>query len=129
METILVVDDVAVCRDTITELLHQEDFIVLNAAHGDEAIDLLTRFSVDLVLLDIVMPRLDGISLLRIIRRNRDWRDLPVILLTSAADREHVRTAAALGVQGYILKSQLSADLLRTRIRQCLGARVPDKLV
>ncbi|HRX86336.1 MAG TPA: response regulator [Phycisphaerae bacterium] len=123
MSNILIVDDVPACRETVAEILMGQDHTVFCAERGDEAIDVLTRERVDLMLLDIVMPRLDGLSLLRIVRRNQEWRDLPVILLTGTSDREHVRTAAALGVQGYLLKAQLSADVLSARVEQCLAQR------
>lgn len=121
MSTILVVDDMAICRETVSEALRQHGFKAICAADGAEALSILRENVPDLVLLDVNMPKMNGLTVLRTMRRNPDLKHLPVVLLTDRAERETVAQAAAGGVQGYLLKSQFSFDELLARVESCLG--------
>jgi len=74
----------------------------------------------DLVLLDLCMPDLDGIAVLRAMRRNPTLREMPVVLLTDRAERQYVLAAVEFGVQGYLLKSEFSLKTLLERVSQAL---------
>src|SRR5450755_3383060 len=82
MSIILVVDDITLCREAISRLLEYEGFTVLRANHGREAWALMYHHAPDLVLLDLKMPEMDGVTLLRMIRGSPRWHELPVIVLT-----------------------------------------------
>jgi CheY-like chemotaxis protein len=80
---ILVVDDDEDTRKLIAAYLEDERVEVCTAADGIEGLDLLNRFSPDVVLLDIVMPRMDGMSFLNTIRADPRYRHLPVVIITA----------------------------------------------
>src|SRR5437016_3053187 len=103
---ILVVEDTAICREPIISALKLDGFQVTGAADGQEAIDLIGSARPDLMLLDLEMPRMDGWTVLRLIRDHADHAELPVILLTATVDKECVARARALGVREYLLKGQ-----------------------
>ncbi|MFH1747677.1 MAG: response regulator, partial [Planctomycetota bacterium] len=88
---ILVVDDMPFCRETIAEILRREGFNVLCACDGVEALGMLKKEPVDGLLLDVMMPRMDGLTLLNSLRRDPRWSRLPVILLTDVAEKEKIR--------------------------------------
>ncbi len=119
MKKILVVDDMAICREPIAEALRGRGYDVVCAASGEEALCKLRDQQPDIVLLDMAMPGLDGLAVLRTIRRNPEWRSLPVIMLTDKADRECVVGAASHKVQGYLLKSNFSIGTLLARVEAC----------
>lgn len=130
--TILVVDDTSMCREAVADILETRGYSVLSAQNGRECLDLLLSESPDLVLLDVVMPGMDGIDVLKVIRNTPRWHELPVMLLTDRADRALVQRAALLEVQGYILKASFTPDELLSRVAKCLtpsvDAVVPEKV-
>ncbi len=121
MNTILVVDDMAMCREPIAEALRRHGYGVTCAISGADALDLLREQKPDLVLLDVTMPKPDGLAVLKIMRRNPNLKEIPVILLTDCAEKDIVAQAAQSGVQGYLLKADFSLDMLLARVDACLG--------
>jgi len=120
MSTILIVDDMAICREPIAATLRQHAYDTLAASSGAEALSIMRDSVPDLVLLDVSMPGLDGLAVLRTIRRNPDWHRIPVVLLTDRAEVSIVKKAAEAGAAGYLLKSQFSLDDLLARVERCL---------
>jgi HD-like signal output (HDOD) protein/CheY-like chemotaxis protein len=122
MKTILVVDDLAVFREPLEVLLKGQGFRVLSAADGELALEVLEHDIPDLILLDLGMPVLDGIEVLRQVRQSARWKEIPVLVLSAAADKVRVSMAAKLGIVGYVLKSRMSLQQVMERIRQIVGA-------
>ena len=102
--TLLVVDDLPANRDLMTRRLERSGFRVLSAASGPEALELLRRSPVDLVLLDIMMPGMTGLEVLRTLRVSRATASLPVIMVTAKTDSEDVVEALSLGANDYVTK-------------------------
>ncbi|MBL8746218.1 MAG: response regulator [Phycisphaerae bacterium] len=119
-KTILVVDDLAIFRDPIAAKLRATGYNVLTASDGSEALRTMSRHRVDLLVLDLGMPVMDGLSVLRSIRSNAAVRLLPVVILSAESDRLRIADAARLGISGYILKSGLDLAVLLDRIKQAL---------
>ena len=119
VSTILVVDDMAVFREPIAMALRVHGFETYSAQSAREALTLLESRRFDLILLDISMPDMDGLTCLRRIRSNSEWQRTPVILLTAVAEREFVMEACRLGVEHYLVKSSFSLDELVTHVRRC----------
>jgi HD-like signal output (HDOD) protein/CheY-like chemotaxis protein len=122
MSTILVVDDMAIFRDPIAACLQQAGYKTSCAADGQSALASLRSAVPDLILLDVAMPGMDGLTLLKQIRRDKSMASLPVILLTAMAKKELVVQAAELGVRDYLLKSRFSLPELLARVRKLLDA-------
>ena len=101
-KTILVVDDEANLRKVLSAMLRREGFDVLTAADGAEALDLLARHPVEVVLTDLKMPHLDGMALLE--RVNRDYPGTPVVMLTAHGTVDTAVTAMKLGAFDYLTK-------------------------
>ncbi len=121
MSTILVVDDMAICREPIAEALQRRGYDVLCASDGNEALSILHQQHPDLVLLDVNMPQLDGLCVLRSMRQDPDLKQIPVVLLTDRTERACIKQAAGYGANGYLLKSQFSLDRLLASVGACLG--------
>lgn len=118
MSLILVVEDMAVIREPIAASLRASGYETLCASDGKEALAAMQTASPDLVLLDLSMPSMDGMSVLRALRAQSATARLPVIVLTAAADKGYVVEAARLGVRDYVLKSKFSLSDLLTRVRK-----------
>jgi len=86
VSTILVIDDAALARDTLARLLEQEGYETIRAGNGKEGWATLYAQTPDLILLDLMMPLMDGVTFLQMLRRSERWQHLPVIVLTGAAD-------------------------------------------
>ena len=123
MSTILVVDDVALARESVARLLEFEGFHTMKAQNGRDAWAMMYHERPDLVLLDLMMPEMDGVTFLQMLRRSALWHDLPVVVLTGADDKQQLITRAwELGVSDLVPKSTFSFDDLLARIRQHMPA-------
>ena len=122
MSKILIVDDMAIVRDPIAAALQQAGYETLCARNGREALELARAQHPDLILLDISMPVMDGMSCLIALRRDQATNDTPVLMLTETTARDVVAQAAQLGVQGYLLKSTFSLDEMLAQVRSHLDA-------
>lgn len=125
--TILVIDDTPIIRDPIAATLSGAGYRALRAANGQEALHVLDHHLVDLILLDVHMPVMDGLTFLRTIRQRPVTMKTPVIMLTAAEDRKDILEAAKLGIRGYILKSHFSLRDLMTRVVQHFNGQAPEE--
>jgi CheY-like chemotaxis protein/HD-like signal output (HDOD) protein len=123
---ILVVDDMPVIRDPIAASLRAAGYRTVTAAGGEEALRTLRTAKPDLVLLDLVMPGMDGMAVLRQIRREPSTAGVPVILLTSAEGRREILEAVKYGVRDYVLKSRFSLKDLLARVSKYLAPRTGE---
>lgn len=123
-KSILVVDDAASFRRPIETTLRAEGFEVLTASNGLEALAAVATQNPDLVLLDLRMPVMDGLTTLKRIRDGTASRETPVIVLSAASDRAKIIEAAKLGISGYLIKARFSIQELLKRARHAL--QLPD---
>jgi CheY-like chemotaxis protein len=103
-ETILAIDDEKVNREFYSGLLKYKGYNVLKAENGEDALDILKNASVDLVLLDVMMPGISGFDVLKSIRENKKLQSLPVIIITALADKENRLKGLQLGADDFITK-------------------------
>jgi CheY-like chemotaxis protein len=125
--TILVVDDLPANRDLMVRRLERSGFKVLSAASGPEALDLVGRGSVDMVLLDIMMPGMTGLDVLRTLRATRSQAALPVLMVTARTDSDDVVQALSLGANDYITKPvdyPVAVERIKTHLRTRQAVRV-----
>ncbi len=126
--TILVVDDMEINRAILAELF-QSECTVLEAENGQEALDLLkARPEIDLVILDIVMPVLDGFATLKVIRGEPSWAHLPVVICTEHAEVDVQVRALDLGSTDFITKP-FNARVVRHRIRNLIEMREMERKI
>src|ERR1700674_582271 len=123
-ESILVVDDVPVNLKLTDMLLRREGFKVHTTEDAEQALALLRGFHPDLMLVDIELPGIDGLSLTRRVKMNPSTRDIVVLALNGGSGPDQDEEARAAGWDGYITKPVDSAPLL-SRIRDHLDRHVP----
>lgn len=122
---ILIIDDAAILREPLAASLRLAGYESLCASDGKEALLLLRSSKPDLILLDLAMPRMDGLTFLRRLRSDPACSETPVILLTASSDKKHVLEAAKLKVQGYVLKTAFSLQQLLERVEKLTPAHEP----
>ena len=101
-KTILIVEDVSSLQTAIKEILEDSNFKVLTASNGDEGLQKAFAKKPDLILLDIVMPKMDGLSVLRLLRKDKWGKNVPVIILTNLSDKAKLAEAEKYNVDYYI---------------------------
>jgi two-component system, cell cycle response regulator DivK len=122
MERVLIVDDNRASRDLIRAILKPVRCEIVEASHGQQALDLIQQERPDLVLLDIDMPGMDGITVVKRIRENQSLAGLPVVAVTAFAMEGDREKGMAAGFTAYLTKP-VRVALLRQQVQQLLGAR------
>ena len=110
---ILLVDDSVSIRKFVGQMLEKAGFDVLTAVDGQDAIQQLTEQTVDVVITDLEMPRVNGYALIEDLRRRSTTREVPVIVLTTRAGAKHVGLARRLGVRHYVAKPVEEQSFIR----------------
>lgn len=117
---ILIVDDSVTTRTLEKTLLESQGYDIRVAVDGVEALHLLTREDVDLVVTDIQMPNMDGFALIEEMKKTKKLQDLPVIIVTSRADQKDRQRGLNLGADAYIVKQKFDQRSLLETIGQML---------
>jgi twitching motility two-component system response regulator PilG len=113
-KTIFVVEDEESLLKLESILLTSKGFEVIGAANGSIALDILAKEKVDLVLLDIMLPEIDGFEVCRRIKNNPETRNLPVIMLTAKKSQEDLSRGDEVGADWYVTKPFKSAKVIET---------------
>lgn len=104
-KTILIIEDEISLQKAMVQKLEREGFNMLTANNGKTGLDLAIAEKPDLILLDIIMPVMDGVSMLKELRKDPWGADALVIFLTNLTDAEKVEEVEASGVTDYLIKS------------------------
>jgi adenylate cyclase len=121
-QRVLVVDDNHVNRDLLRIRLEREDYLVEEAGNGELALAALRRERFDLVLLDVMMPVLDGIETLQAIKSDAHLRDIPVIMVSAVGELDTVARCMEQGADDYLTKP-FNPIFLKARVRGSLECR------
>lgn len=120
MATILIVDDYAPNHRLMSFVLEQHGYAVVGAFDGQQALDRLHNTTVDLILTDLTMPKLDGLGLADAIRSDSRHADTPIIVVTASTREQDRVRASGIGVNALLTKPVDSEDLVH-EIDQLLG--------
>jgi DNA-binding response OmpR family regulator len=120
-KTILVVDDETDLREAIATALEYEGFVVVKAADGEEAVTQAESVKPDLILLDILMPKRDGIVALKDIRGTEWGKEIPVIVMTVLDDMGKIAEAIEAGADEYLVKTNIALGVLVEKVKSRLG--------
>ena len=101
---ILIVDDEKLTLDMLRSGLAENDFDVVTASNGYEAILAVEKEKPDIVVTDIMMPKISGIDLLRALKKNEGTRDIPIMLISAVDDVELIQQGLSLGAVDYLTK-------------------------
>ena len=119
MSTLLIIDDDYVVLDLLREALTLEGFDIVSASSGLEGLEKLIKGKPDLVLLDIMMPHLDGYEVCKKIKQSPSTSNIPIIFVSAKAQPEDIEIGVSLGADDYVTKPFDFKDLAQ-RIRSVL---------
>ncbi len=101
---ILIVEDTADLRHNIVEVLSMEGFTVSDSANGEEALVLLETINPDLIITDLLMPKMNGFDLIQNIRQNIQWKNIPILVFSATPPIENEKRVLELGANSYLKK-------------------------
>lgn len=116
---ILIADDEPNIRSLVSRMLGK-DYIVIEATNGEEAIDIAKRQEPDLILMDLMMPKMDGYAACSSIKTDQATKGIPVVMLTGVTHELNKSFAREMGADGYLSKPFNTDELLR-QVKQILG--------
>ncbi len=119
-KNILVIEDETDMRDAIAAALKKNGFHVVTAENGKEGVEKAIEFEPDLILLDLLMPIMDGQETLKLIRQHPMGEKTKVIILTAMDDVTNLGNAYETGVSGYIIKSEASLEEIINKVKATL---------
>jgi putative two-component system response regulator len=113
-ETVLVVEDDTLMREALQEIIEDNGFRVIEAGHGQEALLIMSEVVPDLIVSDISMPLMDGLTFFHKVRERASWVSIPFIFLTARGERQQILLGKDMGAEEYLVKPVLPEELLRT---------------
>jgi len=117
---ILIVDDDGSLRSVLKDKISHEGFTALTANDGEEGLKVGIKEKPDLILLDVIMPKVNGIKMLKKLREN-DWgKTVPVLLLSNDDDPEHIRETLKDNATDYLIKSDWELEDIIKKIKETL---------
>ena len=118
---VLLAEDDRFLRRACTAALSKRGFIVLLAEDGEQALDLARRGRPDLILLDLLMPKMSGIEVMCALRLDEATRCIPVVILSNSSLELEMNDARALGAVDYLVKANFSLRAVGERVAELLG--------
>jgi DNA-binding response OmpR family regulator len=121
LRKILIVEDDTSLQKVLMTKFKKENFSVLIAHDGVEGLELAKKDIPDIILLDIIMPKMDGLTMLSLLRREEWGKNIPVIMLSNLSDSAKVSQATKDGVCDFLIKSDWHLDDVVMKVRERLG--------
>ena len=123
---ILIIEDDAFIMDMYCTKFEMTGYKVLKADDGIKGIKIINENKPDVVVLDIIMPRMDGFGVLRMIKKDPKLQDIPVILLTNLGQKENIEEGLELKADDYIIKAHFTPDEVVSRVEKVLKNRITN---
>ncbi len=121
MKKILVIEDDKFLRELIIQKLIKEGYEIIEAKDGEEGVEKTKKDKPDLVLLDLILPGIDGFEVLARIKRNPEVSNIPVIVLSNLGQREDMEKALNEGASDYLVKAHFAPDEIIKKVKTVLG--------
>lgn len=118
---ILIVEDDIFIRDIYGVRFSQDDYEVFAAENGVDALKQLEDGLIpDIILLDVIMPGMNGVELLKKIKENQTWKNIPILMLTNISEKEKIEETKGLGVEDYLVKSHFTPSEVVEKVETLL---------
>ena len=127
LQRVLIVEDETVLRHVLADKFGRQGFVVSEAKDGEEGLKIALNEHPDIILLDLIMPKLDGLSMVDQLQKDAWGKQVPVLVLTNLSDLHTVDLARARGLFNYFVKSDWSIDDLIKKTRTVLEQMQQEK--
>jgi DNA-binding response OmpR family regulator len=115
---ILFIEDESALQKTFGDFLEKEGFELISALDGETGLKLAEKEIPDLILLDLILPKMEGTEVLKKLRENPKTKDIPVIVLTNVDDFEKLEKTLELGVKAYLVKTDFTLEEVLQKIKE-----------
>lgn len=122
MKKIMIVEDDPTLRDIYTTRFQAEGFLIVAASDGEEALATAVREKPDLILLDIMMPKISGFDVLDILRDTDETRDAKIIVMSALSQAADIEKGKNLGANAYMVKSQVTLSEVVEKVKAVLAS-------
>jgi len=120
MTKILFIEDESAVQKTVGEVLKQEGYEVISALDGEIGLRLAQTSKPDLILLDLVLPKLHGLEILKGLKENEQTKQIPVIVLTNLEDMSDIEKALEIGATTYLVKENYNLEEIVEKVKEAL---------
>lgn len=121
MKTILFIEDESALQKTFDDILQREGYEVISALDGEIGLRLAKTKNPDLILLDLILPKLNGFDVLKKLKEDEKTKEIPVIVLTNLEEMSNIEKALELGSTTYLIKANYSLKEVIEKIKKALG--------
>lgn len=123
MSKVLIIEDEEVLANVLGDKLKIEGFEVLKAKDGVEGLEKIKKDKPDLILLDILMPRMDGFGVLEMQKKDSEIADIPVIIISNSGQPVEIDRAMQLGAKDYLVKAEFDPQEVLIKVKNCLNKK------
>lgn len=120
MKTILFIEDESALQKTFNDLLEKEGYQIISALDGEVGLKLAKSKKPDLILLDLILPKIHGFDVLKELKSSPETKDIPIIVLTNLEGMEDIDKAIELGAKTYLVKTQYNLNEVLDKIKKSL---------
>ena len=120
MKKILFIEDEQTLQKTLGDILKKEGYEVVSALDGETGLRLVGTEKPDLILLDVILPKIEGFDVLKKLKEDPNTKNIPVIILTNLEEMEHVEKALQLGATTYLVKTDSSLEDVLEKVEKSL---------
>lgn len=117
---ILIVEDDKFLRDVIAKKLVKEGYIIIEAMNGEEGLLKIKEDKPDLILLDLILPGMDGFEFLELIKKNQESSQIPVVILSNLGQRDEIKRGFELGAIDYLVKAHFPPSEIVKKVNDVL---------
>jgi len=121
MKKILFIEDEPALQKTFGDVLKQEGYKIISALDGETGLRLSKTEKPDLILLDLILPKIHGFEVLKRLKEDKETKEIPIIVLTNLERIEDIEKALELGATTYLVKAQYSLEEVIEKIKKTLG--------
>lgn len=115
---ILIVEDDKFFRDLVSQKISQEGFDVVEAADAKKALEMLPAEKPSLIILDLILPGMDGFEFLETVKGDAKFKDIPVIILSNLGQKEEIEKGITLGAEDFLVKVNFTPDEVAEKIKE-----------
>ncbi len=117
---ILLVEDEEMLSNMYQIKFQNDGFVLLKATNGEEGLQMADKEKPDFILLDVIMPKMDGFTVLKKLKENPNTKNIPVLLLTNLGQDEDVKKGNELGAVGYLVKANITPSEVVAKVKSLL---------
>ena len=121
MKKILFIEDEVSLQETFGDVFSRQGYEMISALDGEEGLRLVKSEKLDLILLDLILPKLNGFEVLKQIKEDEETKNIPVIVLTNLEGTGDVEKALELGATTYLVKASYSLEEVLQKVKKALG--------